>query len=154
HDSAKYAAQLYLESINVLGGQFEKTSCFDDMEKDVPQFLQLFCQGDKATKNADECTSLNKIQVDILRLKAQKLVEVADKSGGKDALRDYEKGGTAYFEMFRRYCQDPVNNGQQPQAEKCDEIAYNAARAFQAARLVAKAITVRRSLLAYDEKTG
>jgi len=33
-----------------------------------------------------------------------------------------------------------------------DEIAYNAARAFQAARLVAKAITVRRSLLAYDEK--
>jgi hypothetical protein len=55
--------------------------------------------------------------------------------------------------MFRRYCQDPVNNNQQPQAEKCDEIAYNAARSFQAARLVAKAITVRRALLAFDEKT-
>jgi tetratricopeptide (TPR) repeat protein len=46
-----------------------------------------------------------------------------------------------------------VNNGQTPQAEKCDEIAYNSARAFQAARLVAKAITVRRALLAFDEKT-
>lgn len=154
HDSAKYAAQLYLESVNVMGSHFQKTSCFDDMETDVPKFIELYCQGDKATKNAEECTSLNKIQVDILRLKAQKLVERADKEGGKEALALYEKGGTAYFEMFRRYCQDPVANGQKEQAERCDEIAYNAARAFQAARLVAKAITVRRALLAYDEKTG
>jgi tetratricopeptide (TPR) repeat protein len=152
NDSAKYAAQLYLESINVLGSHFSKTACFDDMEADVPKFIELFCTGDKAGKNPDECTSLNKIQVDILRLKAQKLVERADKEGGKEALALYEKGGTAYFEMFRRYCQDPVNNGQKEQAEKCDEIGYNAARAFQAARLVAKAITVRRALLAYDEK--
>lgn len=152
-DVGIYAAQLYLESINVLGQHFEKPSCYDDMEKDVPKFLELYCSGDKAAKNAEQCTTLNKIQVDILRLKAQKLVELADKSGGKEALGMYEKGGTAYFEMFRKYCQDPVNNGQQPQAEKCDEIAYNAARAFQAARLVAKAITARRALLAFDEKT-
>lgn len=151
-DVGIYASQLYLESVNVLGSHFQKTSCFDDMEADVPKFIELYCQGEKATKNAEQCTTLNKIQVDILRLKAQKLVERADKEGGKEALAFYEKGGTAYFEMFRKYCQDPVSNGQQPQAEKCDEIAYNAARAFQAARLVAKAITVRRSLLAYDEK--
>ena len=152
-DVGIYAAQLYLESINVLGSHFQKVSCFDDMERDVPKFLELYCSGEKATKNAEQCTMLNKIQVDIVRLKAQKLVETADKTGGRDALSMYEKGGTAYFETFRRYCQDPVNNGQAPQAEKCDEIAYNAARAFQAARLVAKAITARRALLAYDEKT-
>jgi len=151
-DVGIYASQLYLESVNVLGSHFQKTACFDDMEQDVPKFVELYCQGEKAAKNADQCTTLNKIQVDILRLKAQKLVERADKEGGKEALALYEKGGTAYFEMFRKYCQDPVSNNQQPQAEKCDEIAYNAARAFQAARLVAKAITVRRSLLAYDER--
>jgi tetratricopeptide (TPR) repeat protein len=151
-DVGIYAAQLYLESVNVLGSNFGKTSCFDDMEKDVPKFIELYCQGDKATKNADQCVTLNKIQVDILRLKAEHTVADADKAGGKDALKKYETGGTAYFEMFRKYCQDPVANGQQPQAERCDEIAYNAARAFQAARLVAKAITVRRALLAYDEK--
>ena len=122
------------------------------MGPDVPKFIELYCPGEKATKNAEQCTSLNKIQVDILRIKAQKLVERADKEGGKEALALYEKGGTAYFEMFRKYCQDPVAARQPPQAEKCDEIAYNAARAFQAARLVAKAITVRRALLAYDEK--
>jgi tetratricopeptide (TPR) repeat protein len=152
-DVGIYAAQLYLESVNVLGSHFSKTACFDDMETDVPKFLELYCAGDKAAKNAEQCTTLNKIQVDILRIKSQKLVERADKEGGKDSISLYEKGATAYFEMFRRYCQDPVNNGQQPQAEKCDEIAYNAARSFQAARLVAKAITVRRALLAYDEKT-
>jgi hypothetical protein len=152
-DAGLYASQLYLESINVLGSNLGKVSCFDDMEQDVPKFLELYCAGDKAAKNAEQCTSLNKIQVDILRLKAEKTVQKADKEGGKESIALYEKGGTAYFEMFRKYCQDPVNNGQSPQAEKCDEIAYNAARAFQAARLVAKAITVRRSLLAYDEKT-
>ncbi|MBX3229302.1 MAG: hypothetical protein KIT84_18225 [Labilithrix sp.] len=152
-DVGIYAAQLYLESVNVLGSHFSKTSCFDDMENDVPKFIELYCSADKLAKNQEQCTTLNKIQVDILRLKSQKLVERADKEGGKEAISLYEKGGTAYFEMFRRYCQDPVNNNQPPQAEKCDEIAYNAARSFQAARLVAKAITVRRALLAYDEKT-
>ena len=152
-DVGIYAAQLYLESINVLGSYFNKTSCFDDMETDVPKFLELYCQGDKATKNQEQCTNLNKVQNDILRLKSQKLVERADKEGGKEANRLYETAGTSYFEMFRRSCQDPVNNGQPPAAERCDEIAYNAAKSFQAARLVAKAITVRRALLAYDEKT-
>ena len=151
-DVGIYASQLYLESVNVLGAHFSKTACFDDMEQDVPKFIELYCQGANAAKNNEACTSLNKIQVDILRIKAQKLVERADKEGGKEALTLYEKGGAAYFEMFRKYCQDPVANNQPPQAEKCDEIAYNAARAFQAARLVAKAITVRRSLLAYDDK--
>ena len=151
-DVGIYASQLYLESVNVLGAHFSKTSCFDDMEQDVPKFIELYCQGANAAKNNEQCTGLNKIQVDILRIKAQKLVERADKEGGKEALGLYEKGGAAYFEMFRKYCQDPVANNQPPQAEKCDEIAYNAARAFQASRLVAKAITVRRSLLAYDEK--
>jgi tetratricopeptide (TPR) repeat protein len=152
-DVGIYAAQLYLESVNVLGSHMGKTSCYDDMEQDVPKFIELYCSGANAQKNGEQCTTLNKIQVDLLRLKAQELVKAADKNGGKEALSQYEKGGTAYYEMFRRYCQDPVNNGQQPQAEKCDEIAYNAAKSFQAARLIAKAITARRALLAYDEKT-
>ena len=138
----------------MLGAHFEppRPACFDDMAQDVPKFIELYCQGEKAAKNAEQCTSLNKIQVDILRLKAQKLVERADKEGGREALALYEKGGAAYFEMFRKYCEDPVANNQPPQAEKCDEIVYNAARAFQAARLIAKAIAARKILLDLDEK--
>ena len=152
-DVGIYAAQLYLESINVLGTYFEKGSCYEDMAGDVPKFVELYCQGDKASKNADQCTTLNKVQADLLRLQAQGLVSKADKEGGKDAIALYDKAGTTYLEMFRRSCKDPVEAGRQPQAEKCDEIAYNSAKAFQAARLIAKAINVRKELLAYDEKT-
>lgn len=153
-DVGIYAAQLYLESINVLGAQSSRPSCYDDMGADVPKFLELYCTGDKAAKNAEQCTNLNKVQVDILRLKAQKLVEIADKNGGAGALQQYETAGNTYFEMFRKYCQEPVSQGQAPQADRCDEIAYNAARSFQAARLIAKAIAARQALLAFDNKTN
>src|SRR5262249_50294522 len=86
-------------------------------------------------------------------LRAQRLVEMADTKTGSEAAAVYERAGAAYFELFRRYCQDPVLAGQPPQAERCDEIADNAAKAFQAARLLAKAISVRRALIAFDERT-
>jgi hypothetical protein len=132
---------------------FGKTSCEADMSADVPQFLELYCAGDRATKNADSCTSLKYVQVDLLRLGAERLVAKADREGGKESIEDYERGGQAYFELFRKYCQDPVAVGKAPAAERCDEIAYNAAKALQAARLLAKSITVRRALLAFADRT-
>ncbi|HRG95061.1 MAG TPA: hypothetical protein PLR99_02360 [Polyangiaceae bacterium] len=152
-DVGIYAAQLYLESINVLASQSSRPSCYDDMATDVPKFLELYCSPDKVAKNQEQCTNLNKVQVDILRLKAQKLVEIADKQGGNQALGQYEAAGNTYFQMFRKYCQDPVAAGQAPQADRCDEIVYNAARAFQAARLIAKAIDARQALLAFDARS-
>ena len=124
-----------------------RTACYDDMARDVPKFIELYCSADKIKKNEEQCGILNHIQTDILRLKAQKLVEVADKQGGTEALRQYEQAGSAYLELYRKYCETPIRNGQPPQAEKCDELVYNAAKAFQAARLVAKAIAARMILL-------
>ena len=152
-DVGVYAAQLYLESANVMQRHFGKTKCEDDMGSDVPRFAELYCSADKAAKNADACTGLRRVQVDILRLKAQRLVAKADREGGREAIEDYERGGSAYFELFRRYCEDPAAAGRAPEAEGCDEIAYDAAKAYQAARLLAKSIAVRRSLLAFDERT-
>jgi tetratricopeptide (TPR) repeat protein len=142
-DVGIYAAQLYLESANVMKQHFGKTRCEDEMRADVPRFVELYCGADKGTRNADSCTSLRYVQVDLLRLEAERRVAKADNEGG----------GQAYFELFRKYCQDPVAAGKPPEAERCDEIAYNAAKAFQAARLLAKSITVRRALLAFDERT-
>ncbi len=147
-DVGIYASQLYLESVNVLGshGNPARPACYDDMAVDVPKFIELYCTGDKLAKNQEQCTSLNKIQVDILRLKAEGMVKAGDK-GGPNALQSYETGGNAYFELFRKYCEAPVAASQPPQAERCDEILYNAARAYQAARLIAKAIKARVTLL-------
>ncbi|MEO8801688.1 MAG: hypothetical protein ABI551_27610, partial [Polyangiaceae bacterium] len=128
NDAAIYAAQLYLESVNVMAAHSQppRTACFDDMATDVPKFLDLYCgTPDKLKKNDEQCTSLAKIQVDILRLKAQKLVEIADKNPGPTAASQYEQAGNAYLDVFRKYCETPIRAGQPPQAERCDEIIYN-----------------------------
>jgi hypothetical protein len=150
-DVGIYAAQLYLESLNVLGTHSDppKPGCFDSMAQDVPLFIKLYCEGANFTKNQEQCTSLTKIQCDIKRLKAQKTVELADR-GGAQALRLYEQAGNEYIELWRTYGEEPIRQKQPPQCENMDEVVYNAARAFQAARLIAKAIQARLILIKPD----
>jgi tetratricopeptide (TPR) repeat protein len=147
-DVGIYAAQLYLESVNVLGSHSQppRPACFDDMAADVPKFIELYCTGEKAQKNAEQCTTLTKIQCDIQRLKAEKLVQLADK-GGASALQTYEQAGNTYFELWRKYGEAPLSQNQPAQCDRLDEIIYNAARSFQAGRLIAKAIKARMTLL-------
>jgi hypothetical protein len=153
-DAGIFAAQLYLESVNVLGSRAEppRPSCFDDMAKDVPVFLELYCKGSKFEDNKEQCETLTRIQFDIQRLKAQKLVEKGDslseKGNFRDSVDNYKKGAEAYLELWRTYCEQPLSKGEKPkQCEKADEIVYNMARAYQAARLLAKAIEVRMRIL-------
>jgi TolA-binding protein len=153
-DAGIFAAQLYLESVNVLGSRAEppRPSCFDDMAKDVPVFLELYCKGSKFEDNKEQCESLTRIQFDIMRLKAQKLVEKGDnlseKGNYKEGLDTYKKGAEAYLDLWRTYCEGPLSKGEKPkQCEKADEIVYNMAKAYQASRLLAKAIQVRLTIL-------
>jgi tetratricopeptide (TPR) repeat protein len=150
-DVGIYAAQLYLESLNVLGQHSEppKPGCFDKMAEDVPVFLKLYCEGANFQKNQEQCNTLTRIQCDIQRLRAQKTVELADR-GGPNALRTYEEAGNAYISVWRKYGEEPLKNHQPMQCEKMDEVVYNAAKAYQAGRLVAKAIQARLILINPD----
>ena len=147
-DVGIYAAQLYLESLNVLGTHSDppRPSCFQSMADDVPLFIDLYCKGDKFAKNEEQCTTLTKIQCDIERLKAEKTVELADK-GGPNALRLYEQAGNDYISIWRKYGEEPLRNRMAPQCERLDEVVYNGARAFQAGRLIAKSIQARLILI-------
>ncbi len=148
HDSGIYAAQLYLESLNILGSSSEspRPGCFDEMADAVPKFLTLYCEGGKAAKNAEQCTMLTKIQCDIQRLKAQKTVELAGKSTS-GALRLYEEAANTYLGIWKKYGEGPMEAGQKPQCDRIDEILFNAAESFQSARLVMKSIQARLILL-------
>lgn len=152
-DSGIYAAHLYLESVNVLGSKAEppRPTCFTDMAKDVPKFLELYCKGSKAEDNKENCDLLTKIQCDIQRLAAEKTVELADsqqdKGNAREAIENYKKGGDAYLELWRTYGEDALSKGEKPQCGKMDEIVYNMARAYQAGRLLAKSIQARLILL-------
>ncbi len=121
-DAGIFAAQLYLESLNVLGGRAEppRPACFEDMAKDVPAFLELYCKGSKYEDNKEQCELLTRIQFDVQRLRAQKLVELADsqaeKNNYKDALDNYRKGGDSYLELWRTYCEEPLSKGETAQA--------------------------------------
>lgn len=147
-DSGIYAAQLYLEALNILGSTSDppKPACFDEMGESVPKFLELYCSGSKASQNPDQCTMLTKIQCDIQRLKAQKTVELASKSGG-NALRLYEDAANTYLSIWKTYGETPMEAGNKAQCDKIDEVLYNAAEAFQSARLVMKSIQTRLILL-------
>ncbi|MGE0322793.1 MAG: tetratricopeptide repeat protein [Polyangiaceae bacterium] len=153
HESAVFAAQLYLESVNVLGAKADppRPSCFDAMGSDVPLFIESFCSGKKAEDNAEQCETLNRIQCDIQRLKAQKTVELADSTQTKGevgkALELYKEGGDAYLELWRTYGEKQLEDGQKSQCGAMDEIVYNMAKAYQAGRLLAKSVQARLILL-------
>jgi TolA-binding protein len=158
-DAGIYAAQLYLESLNVLGSRAEppRPTCFEDMAKDVPSFIKLYCEGKKFEDNKENCELFTRIQFDVTRLHAQKIVELADsqleKGNSKDALDNYKKGGDAYLDMWRKYCEEPMSKGEKTkQCENASEIVYNMAKAYQAGRLLAKSIQARLILL--DPKYG
>jgi hypothetical protein len=149
-DAAVYAGQLYLEALNVIGAKSDpaKPSCFDEMAKDVPRFIELFCAGDKYAEEKENCDLLTRIQCDIRRLAAEKTVEVADSGKAtEDPLELYKKGGDAYIALWRDYGETPLSKGEQSQCGRMDEVLYNAAQAYQAGRLLAKSIAVKRILL-------
>ena len=154
HPAAPLSAQLYLEALEVLRTQVKpaRPSCIEDMRRDLPRMLDAFCAGDKA-KGSSDCAIFQRARVDLARLSAEDESARARAATGAAALALHERAGTAYFELFRRHCEAPVAAGQAPEAERCDEIAENAARSYQAARLLAKAITARRALVEFDGKT-
>jgi hypothetical protein len=153
-DAAIFASQLYLEAVNVLGSRAEppRIACIDDMGRDVPKFIELYCKGPKAEDNKENCETLTRIQFDIQRLKAQKTIELADsqleKGNYKESLDNSRKGAEAYLELWRTYCEEPLGKGEKPkQCERADEIVYNMAKAYQSSRLLAKSIQARQILL-------
>lgn len=148
HDSAIYAAQLYLESLNVIGSKSDppRPACFSDMGDDVGAFLELFCSEAKYQENKEQCDLLTRIQCDVQRLRAEKIVEVADKAPA-DALEKYKEAGDAYIEIWRTYGEQQLEAGGESQCGRMEEILFNAAQSYQAGRLLAKAISVRQLLL-------
>jgi tetratricopeptide (TPR) repeat protein len=148
-DAAVYAGQLYLEAVNVLGAKSEppKPVCFEEMSKDVPKFIASFCSAEKYAEEKENCDLLTRIQCDIRRLAAEKTVELADTGKGDESLELYKKGGDAYIAIWRDYGEGPLAKGEASQCGRMEEVLYNASRAYQAGRLLAKSIAAKRLLL-------
>ena len=151
------AAQYELEALNILALKVDppRSSCITEMQRDVPKYVDLYCgeKNDAAQRSGETCMNLSKVKVDLERLKCQATVKEAGSAPPAKAVTLYTDGGKCYMDLFEPYCQKPVADKKAPMAEKCDEIAYNGAKAYQAGRLVSKSIKARQALIEFDNAT-
>lgn len=114
------------------------------------------CPLDDAARDTDACVTRDKIELDNLRLEAHQVVEAAEKSAGEAAREAFVEGGQRYLDAYRTYCERPIQEGRSRhvEARTCEEICFNAARAFGAARVTAKALAAYRLLVAEEQRSG
>jgi tetratricopeptide (TPR) repeat protein len=127
---AVFAANLYLDSLNVVGTYSDpaRPGCYDDMNETIEPLFGLYCKTeDQKATNAELCTVLEQLRCDLLRKKAE----------GLQANEEYKKAAKVYVSIFRTF----------RECGKLDEVLYNASINFEAARLLGRAIKVRQVLI-------
>ena len=127
-DLAEYAANLYLDSLNVLAslreGAQKKPECFEQMAVTVPEIYALYCATDQAKSEHDGlCNPLQQLRCDIQRKKAEM----------HQGRKEFREAAYTYVNLFRK----------SQECGKLDEVLYNAALNFEAAKLIGRAIKVR-----------
>jgi hypothetical protein len=129
-----YAMELYLDSVNLIAthSRPERTICYEEMHRDVPIFLELYCAPGKVAQHGEACMLLRHVLRDLERSTADPIIQQADRSPSDKAAL-YERGGEKYLEMARRCFDEVLRFGGSPASERCDELAYNAGMAFVAA---------------------
>ncbi len=144
-DAGIYAAHLSLDALNVLGAMLPNPNptCIAEIRRDVPKYLGSFC-GD-AKRDADACADLARIQRDVIVTDAVDRVRRAD-AGAPDKDKLYEEAANLYYDAWKKYGEADCRD-KKPSCAKNDKILFNGAKAFQSARLIAKAIKLRGILL-------
>lgn len=142
-DLAIYAANLYLDCLNVMGTmqQPARPVCIDDLAEAIDPLSQFYCNSPEARdRNADLCGTLDKLRCGVEVKKAEAFQE-ADQ---------FQRAARQWVSIFRRFSRNP---------EACEAeavggaefslaaVLYNAAINFEAARLLGRAIQVRKVLI-------
>ena len=127
---SEYAANLYLDCLNVLGTQISepRIACVQELSASIDPMSASFCGTEQLTEeHPDLCGTLSTLQCQVRRKEA----ETYQKTG------EFKKAAATYVRIFRRH-------------EECgemDEMLYNAAINFEAAHLLGRAIQVRSVLV-------
>jgi tetratricopeptide (TPR) repeat protein len=127
---AEYAANLYLDCLNVLGTQIAqpRIACVQELSASIDPMSASYCATEMLREeNPDLCDTLGTLQCQVRRKEA----ETYQKTG------EFKKAAATYVRIFRRH-------------EECgemDEMLYNAAINFEAAHLLGRAIQVRTVLI-------
>ena len=129
-DLAEYAANLYLDSLNVMGAMREphRLSCILEIKDNIEPLFAAYCStAEKLADHETLCGTLQQLRCDVLRKEAEGLQEQ----------QNYKRAASTYVRIFRRF----------QECGRLDEVLYNAALNFEAAHLLGRAIQVRKVLI-------
>jgi TolA-binding protein len=125
---AEYAANLYLDSLNILGTQWQRSQCITEIADSIePLSGFYFATPEARDAHPDLCGVLQQLRCDTLRLSA----EAAQRE------RRYRDAATILVGIAREH----------RECGRLDEVLYNAALNYEAARLLGRAIRVRTILI-------
>lgn len=125
---AEYAANLYLDSLNILGTQWQRSQCINEIRDNIEPLSGAYCANEEQRgSHADLCRVLGQLRCDTLRLQA----EAAQREGRH---RDAAQINVTIAREHR-------------ECGRLDEVLYNAAINYEAARLLGRAIRVRTILI-------
>jgi hypothetical protein len=149
---ATKAASLSLESFNMLGTHAEppRPACFQNIEDDAKRYLALHC-AKTPEPNEELCLLLRRIERDIARLEIESMVKQADEGPPNDSLTLYLRAADGYRRLYDEHCNLTLPRHRRADA-RCEELLYNAYRAYRAARRPDEAYEARATLL--DPRNG
>ncbi|RLB53231.1 MAG: hypothetical protein DRJ42_12505 [Deltaproteobacteria bacterium] len=139
---AVYAANLYLDSLNIMGSQLEpaRVSCIREIGSSIDPLWGLYCNTDeRLDDNQELCEVLERLRCGVMRKEAEALQQNEE---WRDAAR-------TYVGIFRRFARQPeaCEGSSTTGNSGMDEVLWNAAINFEAARLLGRAIRVRKVLI-------
>ncbi|MDD9933110.1 MAG: tetratricopeptide repeat protein [Myxococcales bacterium] len=126
---ARVAANLYLDSLNVLSVLHEgrQRACYATMERALDPLSKLHCAAGGDGDSGALCEVVGTLRCQLLRKRAE----------GQQAAGDHRAAAETYVRIARRH----------GSCDGRDEVLYNAAIHFEAARLLGRAIKVRTVLI-------
>jgi tetratricopeptide (TPR) repeat protein len=137
-----YAANLYLDSLNVMGSQIEpnNVACIQEIGQSIDPLWGFYCETEENQDTHQElCEVLERLRCGVMRKEAEALQQNEQFSGAAQM----------YVRIFRRFARQPEACAGSTEDENAgmDEVLWNAAINFEAARLLGRAIQVRKVLI-------
>ncbi len=127
------------ESLNeqCLAAQPQNPSCYEEMVRRVALYLERDCKNVRNSEDAGACLKLWHMDKNLHRVPEVDMMphEITP----AERVKLYTAGGEEQLQLSKACCDRALRFRSTPKKERCDEIAFNAGRAFLAANLRAKA---------------
>lgn len=141
HELAEYAANLYLDSLNVMGTMVEqpRVECVEELEGATAELGPKYCQPQaKKEEHSQLCGVLDALRCNVYRKKAETY----------HANKQFKESGREYDRILNdRTCHNVENPETGEPLVQIDEVLWNAALEYEAANLLGKAISRRKVLI-------